>query len=603
MKKSKSKNISKKIKEEDIILNYNESEIDGFQVFTPNEPLGKDKLKLNEVINPFELKNSNDFVKSWKTLEEIEDLKEEKELFEELWDNIIKLNNNNIIDYTLINELIRFLSNKILIQRFLFLLFSLMDDSLDNYNKNNTQNNFLILKNNIIFFMIIVLNLKNIETFTYYLTKEKIDYLAIFLDKIQKINNETKDFCNNIFFQLFSDEYIHLGLNLLLSEENIKSDDNTINKEAYKILNKFYQLNNENKYLKNEKNKEEKAKLVIDSFFNFESKNFLKLKQNYNIDYNELFYYQIELVQNIYLILFSKEKYKYLEENEEKFYEYDFLNEIIKKNIAETKEIHCDKYKNLFRRDTLSNYLIKYFFFIFGNYMIIESIVKPFNKILNITGLNSEFEIISFQGNSINAERNITKDEFNILFDNIIDKLNENIPFILRIFLKMIYDNVIKEYPNLDKDDYTPISSLFFFCYISNPRIQQIYEILQNKYLLIKSVYKLLYNASFNLKFQGKDDLYFFNDEIGKYNEKIKDFYENNVLNIDMNDDENKKYLKNFFEQINIEYPEFIFYLNCEYLYNLIDNNNINIKNNNIIINNNIINDDMKDDDVKDDYD
>ena len=45
MKKSKSKNISKKIKEEDIILNYNESEIDGFQVFIPNEPLGKDKLK------------------------------------------------------------------------------------------------------------------------------------------------------------------------------------------------------------------------------------------------------------------------------------------------------------------------------------------------------------------------------------------------------------------------------------------------------------------------------------------------------------------------------------------------------------------------------
>ena len=201
--------------------------------------------------------------------------------------------------------------------------------------------------------------------------------------------------------------------------------------------------------------------------------------------------------------------------------------------------------------------------------MIIESIIKPLNVILNITGLNNEFEIISFKGNSIKAERNITKEEFNILFEKIITKLNENIPFILRIFLKMIYDNIINEYPNLEKNDYSPLSSLFFFSYLSNPRIQSIYKIYPDKYLLIKSVYKLLYNASFNIKFKESDDLNIFNDEIEKYSKKINEFYENNVINVDTSNEENKKYLKNLFDELGVIYPEFLFYLCCDYFHDL----------------------------------
>ena len=70
--------------------------------------------------------------------------------------------------------------------------------------------------------------------------------------------------------------------------------------------------------------------------------------------------------------------------------------------------------------------------------MIIESILKPVHIIFNIIGINKDFEIITFKGNSLNIERNITKDEFNILFEKIIEKLNKTIPMILRIFLKML---------------------------------------------------------------------------------------------------------------------------------------------------------------------
>ena len=85
---------------------YNQSEIDGFLVFSENEPIKNDD-KNNKVfkdfisnINPEELKDSNFYAKMWESLEEFEELKEAKALFEELWLNISKIINNNIIDFT-----------------------------------------------------------------------------------------------------------------------------------------------------------------------------------------------------------------------------------------------------------------------------------------------------------------------------------------------------------------------------------------------------------------------------------------------------------------------------------------------------------------------
>ena len=624
-KENKKKNNLNSIKDEDMSLKYNEIEIDGFQVFTPNEFMDNknNNNNLGSVINPFEIKNINDFINSWKTLEELEENKEEKELFDNLWEFILKINKNSIIDYSLINELIGFLSDDILLQRFVFLLFAFLDNSLDDYFKE--ENNFIVLKNNLIYFMVIVINLKNNEKFNYYLTKEKIVYLTTLISKAQKIKNlENKKICLNILYQLFSNEYIHLGLDIILEEKfenknninNIKISEeeenviidkenenanniiynNNINNqsnydsESYTILNNFY-LSQKAKEIKDNSIQNEKYNKVIDILFNFDSENFLNIKQDNNIDYSVLFFNNINLAQNIILILFSKEKYNFLKnEKEDVYYEFDFLDKVIKKNIAQTKEMHGDKYRNLFRKDSVTNNIIKYIFFIFGNNMLIESIIKPLNTLLNLIGLNNEFEIVSFKGNSLKKERNITKDEFDILFEKIMEKLNDNIPFFFRLFLKMIYDNIINSYPNLEKDDYTPLSSLFFFSYLSNPRIQNIFEIFPEKCLLIKSFFRLLYNTSLNIKFKEDDNLFFFNDEIEKYYKKINEFYENNIINVDINNEENKKYLKNLFDEMGIAYPEFLFYICCDYIYDL--NNDINgkydqwIKNNNDLINN-----------------
>ncbi len=548
---------------DDILLNYNEIEIDDFQVIYTKKSVSKINNKNNNEIKSLKIKTLDELQKSFNEQEVLEQKKEKYVLFDDLWDNIIKINNNNIIDLSLINEIQKILEDDdILIQRFSFLLFILLDNSIDNYTKN--QNNFLILKNNIKFFMIILLNLKNNKKFNNFFTKEKIDYPLMNITKIQKIkDSKYKQILNNILFNIFSPEYNHLGSNLLsiinTDEKNLKGNNKI---KQIKLLNEFY--NSQKDFESNDKinkiNQKEKYEKIIDSLFNYESKNFLNFKKDKEIDYSLHFFHQIELVENIIFIVFSKEKYNFMKDNNA-YYEYEFLDRLIKKNISETKEIHENKHRNLFRRDTISNDIIKYFFFIFGNSMIIKSIFKPLNTILKIVGLNNISENDELIGNK---ERNITKDEFKILFEKIMQKLNENIPTILKIFLKIIYDNIINFYPNLEKDDYTPISSLFFFSYISNPRIQKMFNIYPDKFLFIKSVYRLIYNASFNIKFKEDDNLYIFNDDIEIYYNIINEFYKNNIINIDMNSEENKKYLKNLFHEIGFIYPEFLFYLSCD---------------------------------------
>ena len=556
--KESKKNIQDK-KDENIILNYDEIEVDGFQVFNIKESANQ----FDKSINVFEIKSLDELIKCFDAQENLEKNKAKAEIFDNIWDNIIKINKNNIIDLSLINNFQKFLDDDFIIQRFLFLLFILLDNSLDNYIKD--KNTFLLLKNNLKYFLLILINLKDNEKFNYFFSKEKLDYLIMILTKIQKIKNKKdKQICNNILFNLFSQEYIYLGSNLI-SIENNKEKNKNKNSKSKKILIDFYltQKTLEAKEAEKKLLKTEKYQKIIESLFNFDSENFLYFKKNSEIDYSLHFYHQIELVENIIFILFSKEKYNFLK-SDNVYYEYEFLDKLIKKNISETKEMHGDKHRNLFRRDTISNDIIKYFFFIFGNSMIIESIIKPLNTILKIIGLSNEIENIDFKRNSIKKERNITKDEFKILFEKIIEKLNENIPKILKIFLKMIYDNIIIFYPNLEKGDYTPISSLFFFSYISNPRIQKMFDIYPEKCLFIKSVYKLIYNSSFNIKFNEGDNLFIFNDEIDIYYKKINEFYEKNVINIDMNNEDNKKYLQNLFNEIGVIYPEFIFYLSCD---------------------------------------
>jgi len=88
------------------IVKYNQHDFDGFLVYSENESIKNDNNNNKEYkdfinnINPKELKDANFYKKMWENIEEYEELKEARILFEELWKNIYKIINNNIIDFT-----------------------------------------------------------------------------------------------------------------------------------------------------------------------------------------------------------------------------------------------------------------------------------------------------------------------------------------------------------------------------------------------------------------------------------------------------------------------------------------------------------------------
>lgn len=83
------------------IIKYNQSEVEGFLVYSENEPIKNDtKKEFKDFINPYEIKDSNYYQKMWENSEKFEEYKEAKELFEELWTNISKIINNNLIDFS-----------------------------------------------------------------------------------------------------------------------------------------------------------------------------------------------------------------------------------------------------------------------------------------------------------------------------------------------------------------------------------------------------------------------------------------------------------------------------------------------------------------------
>lgn len=418
--------------------------------------------------------------------------------------------------------------------------------------------------------MIMILNLGNNEKINYYLTKEKIEYLTSFLSDIEnlddKVNNNYKECLQDILFNLFSTEYIHLDLNLLVNEELSKNNNNSFDE-----IIKFFNSKKDRQSNKEIQGKKEKK--IVELLFDLENNNFLNFNSEKLFDFDENFYHNLEIVENITLILFSKEKYKYLNNNEKVYYEYNFLNKVILVNILKSKEINGDKYKDLFRKDSLSNDIIKYLFFIFGNQLIIECLVKPIDIILNITGINNEFEIINKKGKSLNMERDITKEEYNILFDKILEKMSEHIPYFFKILLKMIYNNVKQNF-TIEKDNFIPIGVVLIFNFIASPRIQKIFSIHPNKYTFIKSMNRLLCNTCFNLEFGQNDDLKIFNNDIKIYHEKLNKFFKSNIMNIEPEDIENKKYLKNLFNHMNVEYPSFLFNLSCNFLENITNVNN-----------------------------
>ncbi len=434
---------------------------------------------------------------------------------------------------------------------------SLISYSIQNkvelYNKNPTQHNFFLIKNYIIFFMIITINLKKYPNFIKNIFKGKSNFfncLVQLIKQIQKIKKRHELF--SILNYLVLEEYKGLyfrteqpdkELEEIFIEQQLFFSSMVLDISSYdeatykKIINILFHFN-----------------LSYDNFFKY----YKSIKDEDKPEY------KLKIAQSIIRVAFSKEKSNY---TKEKFYEYTFIKRVIDKDMEETRQKFGDEYRTLFRKEDLCDDVIKYMFFIFGNSMMIESFVKPVKKMLKSIGINDDFVRANDNNGSggVKNGRDITVEEYNILLDEINKGLMDNIPHVIRIFLKLLHNSIQKVF-TIEEDNYSPLYTALIFNFMISPRVQMLYSINPLKITFLRSLNRLIRNTCFNFKFDQNDILAKFNESIEINNKKLQNFVKDKIISINESDDDVKNSLKDLFTEKYIIYPKFLFYVDSTLL-------------------------------------
>ena len=436
---------------------------------------------------------------------------------------------------------------------FLSLLYNCIHDKIEIYLKDRNRIDFTAITNYIIFFMILFLNVSDIGIFIKTIFEEGTNFFKSLIKLIEKLDLKDKNSLFGILNNLFLDDY-----KLLYFKKNTSEKDDSL--EMLFINNQIYFSNI---YFESEEgfgDKEYRNMFNKLSRFEFSYDNFFKDKNIDNI--KDKSYYKLIIAQSIIRVVFSKEKYLYIDESSKtsKYFEYYFIKNLIDKDLEITQKKYGNDISIIFRKEDIFDDIIKYIFYIFGNMMMIESFVKPVEKMLKKIGLDEE----SIENNILVAldlplVRDINKEEFEILIKEISESLNETMPLIIKIILKFLYNSLIKYY-KIDKNNFNPLYTALFFNYIISPKTQEMFEINPMKILLVRSLNKLVKNTCFKYKINEADNLSKFNALIEKYNINMKNLIINNVIQLDENEESNKKYMKQLFSEINLVYPKFLFY-------------------------------------------
>ena len=429
------------------------------------------------------------------------------------------------------------------------LLFSIQN-KIDLYNKNPTHHNYFLIKNYIIFFMIITINLKKFPSFVKNIFLGKIPFFQSLVNIIKSLPKaKQRDELFSILNYLFLEEYKDLYFRKDPNEKDEELEEIFINQQLFFSTMSLDITSYDESTYKKIIDILLKFDLSYDNFFKY----YQKIKDEDRPDY------KLRIAQSIIRVAFSKEKSNY---TKEKYYEYTFLKKVIDKDMEETVKKFGDEYKTLFRKEDLCDDVIKYMFFIFGNSMMIESFVKPVKKMLRTVGLNED---CPKPVDDPKKGRDITVEEYNTLFDEINKGLTENIPHVIRILLKLLY-NSIKTFFTIEEDNYNPLYTALIFNFLISPRVQMLYSINISNCNYIRSLNRLLRNTCFNFKFNKNDVLYPFNESIELNNNKIKSFINEKIISIKETDEEVKESLNNLFTEKYLIYPKFLFYVDSNLL-------------------------------------
>ena len=441
----------------------------------------------------------------------------------------------------------------------LSLIYTSISKKIEIYQKNQIFINLSTIKNYIIFFMILFINIKQSNTFIKTVFEEGTNFFQSLISLIKQMDSNIQKQLFGILNNIFLSDYKSLYFKKNSSEKDEQLEQIFINNQIY--FSNFY---NESETIFSKS--DYKKMFDILSSFDLSYDNFFSNKTE--IKPEDKINYKLSISQSIIRVAFSKEKSKFLdyEKEENKYFEYYFIKRVIEKNMEDTKKKFGDDYRTLFRKEDLSDDILKYIFFIFGNMMMVECFVKPVEKMLKQIGIDEEtIKTNILAALDLPLVRDINKEEFGILIVEIIEQLNNTVPLVLKIILKLLYNAVIKQF-TIDKENYAPLYTSLMFNFILNPRVQLLYSINPMNILLVRSLNRLVRNTCFNYKFSPTDELNSFNDLIEINHKKLKKFMVENIIEIDENDIKTKNSLRDLFTEKYLVYPNFLFYYDIDLL-------------------------------------
>ena len=432
-----------------------------------------------------------------------------------------------------------------------YLLISIKD-KIKEYEYDPNFNKLMLIQNYIIFFMVLVLNLKNYSPLIKLIFQGKLGFFNNLRDSIFEMKTRKKNKLLSILSNIFLEEYKGIFFN----KNDKELEDIFIEQQT-----KFSELCSETVTFYDDKTYKKMFQTLLK--FDISYANFFS--NNNKIKDDEKPSYKLCVAQSLIRVAFSKEKKKFYQEKGN-FYEYDLLKRIIDKDMYETKEKFGDEYKTLFRKEDLCDDVIKYMFFIFGNSMLIDCFVMPLKNMLRKIGITDE--LIEAK-DPLPMKRDITVEEFDILMGIIINTLSTKLPDVLKILLKILYES-IKQNFKIEEDNYSPLYTSLIFNFLISPRIQMLYSINPLNCVFVRSLNRILRNTCFNSKFTEGDSLYAFNNNIEANYKKLQKLIREKIISIEIND-EIKNSLKDLFTEKYIIYPKFLFYWDSQLLCATID--------------------------------
>ena len=432
-------------------------------------------------------------------------------------------------------------------EKLLEYLLESIKEKIKEYTEEPNFNRLMLIQNYIIFFMVLVLNLKSYTSLIKIIFKGNLKFFSELRDSINSMKTSKKKKLLSILSNIFLEEYKDVFFNkndkeledIFIEQQtdfsNICSEtvtfyDDTTYKKMFQILLKF--------------------DISYNNFFS----------NNNKIKDDDKPAYKLSVAQSLIRVAFSKEKKRFYQEKV-KFYEYDLLKRIIDKDMEETRDKFGDEYKTLFRKEDLCDDFIKYMFFIFGNSMLIDCFVMPLKNMLSKIGITDD--LIEAK-DPLPMKRDITKEEFNTLMGIIIDTLTNKIPDVLKILLKILYESVMKHF-TIEKSNYSPLYTSLIFNFLISPRIQMLYSINPLNCVFVRSLNRILRNTCFNSKFAEGDSLYEFNETMETNYNKLQKLVKEKIISITINDDI-KNSLKDLFTEKYLIYPRFLFYWDSQLL-------------------------------------